>query len=73
MKEAGCQWTLLDDELAPQIELAYNRFIAAKNIETNDETDLLWQAEDQRTLEDTLELLKINSESDQRYYAKGAE
>jgi len=73
LKEEGRQWALLGDELAPQIDKAYNRFIAAQNIDANDETGLKWQTEDQRTLEDTLELLKIHSESDQRHYAKGAE
>lgn len=70
MKEQGRQWNLMDDELSPAVEIAYNRFLAAKNIQTNDEIDLEWQTEDQRTLGDSIELIKIRSDADQRHYAK---
>ena len=73
IKEKGRPWDLMDDELSPSIEIAYNRFLAAKNIQTNNEIDLEWQTEDQRTLDAALELIKMQSDSDQRHYAKGVE
>lgn len=73
LKDEGRPWIPLNDELSPSIEIAYNRFIEAKKIETNDEIDLEWQTEDQRTLEDTIELLKIRSESDKQHYGKVVE
>jgi len=70
LKEQGRQWIQMDDELAPAIEIAYNRFMGTKHIQNNYEIDVEWQTEDQRALEDSLELIKVRSDVDRQHHAK---